>query len=84
MTWDEYYEKINDWAVSTAVNKISSLENIGEPDEVVDALNIIAFEDEKGATRLLNRAIQQGIIFSGENLAEISSICKKTLSSYFF
>ena len=26
MTWDEYYEKINDWAVSTAVNKISSLE----------------------------------------------------------
>lgn len=47
MTWDEYYEKINDWAVSTAVNKISALENIGEPDEVVDALNIIAFEDEK-------------------------------------
>lgn len=88
MTWDEYYEKINDWAVSTAVNKTSSLENIGEPDEVVDALNIIAFEDEKGATRLLNRAIQQGIIFSGENLAEISSICIRinTLISftYFF
>ncbi len=77
MTWDEYYEKINDWAVSTAVNKISSLDSIGEPDEVVDALNIIAFEDEKGASRLLNRAIQQGITFSGENLAEISSICSE-------
>ena len=77
MTWDEYYEKINDWAVSTAVNKISSLDSIGEPDEVVDALNIIAFEDEKGASRLLNRAIQQGVTFSGENLAEISSICSE-------
>ena len=27
MRWSDYYEKINDWAVSTAVNKISSLED---------------------------------------------------------
>lgn len=75
MLWDEYYEKINDWAVSTAVNKISSLEDMGMPDEIVDAINIIAFEDEKGATRLLNRAIQYGVKFSGENLAEIVDLC---------
>lgn len=43
MTWDEYYEKINNWAVSTAVNKILSLDSVVEPDEVVDVLNIIAF-----------------------------------------
>lgn len=75
MTWDDYYEKINDWAVSTAVNKISSLEDIGSPDEVTDAINIIAFEDEKGATRLLNKALQFGIKFSGENLSEIVGLC---------
>ncbi len=75
MTWDDYYEKINDWAVSTAVNKISSLEDMGAPDEIVDALNIIAFEDEKGATRLLNRALRQGVKFSGENLVEIVDLC---------
>lgn len=75
MRWFDYYEKINDWAVSTAVNKISSLEDMGEPDEIVDALNIIAFEDEKGATRLLNRALQHGVKFSGENLAEIVDLC---------
>lgn len=75
MTWEEYYEKINDWAVSTAVSKISSLEDMGAPDEIVDALNIIAFEDEKGATRLLNRAVQSGVKFSGENLAEIVDLC---------
>lgn len=75
MRWSDYYEKINDWAVSTAVNKISSLEDMGAPDEIVDALNIIVFEDEKGATRLLNRAVQYGVKFSGENLAEIAGLC---------
>lgn len=75
MTWDDYYEKINDWSVSTAASKISSLEDMGAPDEIVDALNIIAFEDKKGATRLLNRALQHGVKFSGENLAEIVDLC---------
>lgn len=77
MTWDDYYEKINDWAVSTAVNKISSLEDMGSPDEITDALNIIAFEDEKGATRLLNKALQFGVKFSGENLSEIVGLCSE-------
>lgn len=75
MIWGDYYEKINDWSVSTAVSKISSLEDMGAPDEIVDALNIIAFEDEKGATRLLDRALQHGVKFSGENLAEIVGLC---------
>ena len=30
MKWEEYYEKINDWAISTAVNKISALEDMGD------------------------------------------------------
>ena len=75
MKWDDYYEKINDWAVSTAVSKISSLEDMGSSDEVTEALNIIAFDDEKGATRLLNKAIQFGVKFTGENLSEIQGIC---------
>lgn len=79
MTWDNYYEKINDWAVSTAVNKISSLEDMGSPDEITDALNIIAFEDEKGATRLLNKALQFGVKFSGENLSEIVGLCSEDI-----
>lgn len=77
MRWSGYYEKINDWSVSTAVSKISSLEDMGAPDEIADALNIIAFEDEKGAIRLLNRALQHGVKFSGENLAEIVDLCEE-------
>lgn len=75
MIWSDYYEKINDWSVSTAVSKISSLEDMGDPDEIVDALNIIAFEDEKGTTRLLNRALQHGVKFSGEHFADIAGLC---------
>ena len=75
MTWDTYYEKINDWAVSTAINRISSLENIGSPDEVIDAIGLIALESESGATRLLNKALQLGIRFSGEDLTELIGIC---------
>ena len=75
MTWDTYYKKINDWAVSTAINRISSLENIGSPDEVIDAIGLIALESESGATRLLNKALQLGIRFSGEALTELIGIC---------
>lgn len=46
MCWSDYYEKINDWSVITAVNKISSLEDMGAPDMIVNALNIIDFENE--------------------------------------
>lgn len=75
MTWDTYYEKINDWAVSTAVSRISSLEDIGAPDEVIDAINLIALENENGATRLLNKALLLGIRFSGEDLTQLIGIC---------
>lgn len=77
MTWNEFYEKLNDWAVSTAVSKISSFANIGAPDEIVEAINIIAYEDEKGATRLLNKAINADIKFSGENLTEMVGLCSE-------
>lgn len=34
-----------------------------------------ALKDEKGATKLLNRALQHGVKFSVENLAEIVDLC---------
>ena len=35
MQWDEYYEKIDEWANSTAVNRLSKLDSFGPPEEVV-------------------------------------------------
>ncbi len=50
---------------------MSSFEDVGTPDKVVDALNIIVFEDKKGAARLLNRAVQSGVKFSERILCMI-------------
>ena len=63
MLWEEYYDKLGDWATSTAVSRISKLESFGPPNEIIDAINTIGFEDEKGATRLLKKAITAGMEF---------------------
>lgn len=77
MTWDEYYEKANDWAVSTSVKKMSQLENIGPSSEITDLINLIGYENRKGATRLLNIAVERGVKFSGEELVDIWDCCDK-------
>lgn len=75
MLWEEYYDKLADWATSTAVSRMSKLETFGPPDEVIDAINQIGFEDEKGATRLLKKAIAAGVKFTGDQLSELFLIC---------
>lgn len=75
MLWQEYYDKIGEWATSTAVSRLSQLASFGPPDEIIDAINIIGFDDEKGATRLLKKATAAGVKFSGEQLSELCLIC---------
>lgn len=75
MLWEEYYDKLGDWATSTAVNRMSKLESFGPPDEIIDAINQIGFDDEKGATRLLQKAIAAGVKFTGDQLSELFLIC---------
>lgn len=77
MKWEVFYEKINEWAISTSASKISSLEEMGTSDEVTEAVNTLAFDDEKVATKLLNKAINLGVKFSGENLAELCGVCSE-------
>jgi hypothetical protein len=75
MLWEEYYDKLGDWATSTAVSRISRLESFGPPDEIIDVINTIGFDDEKGATRLLKKAIAAGVKFTGDQLSELYLIC---------
>lgn len=75
MRWSEYYQKMDDWAVSTAVSRFSSVEDMGTSNEVVDVLYTIAFKDKKVATRIIKKALQHGVKFSGENLLEMASLC---------
>ena len=75
MLWDEYYDKLGDWATSTAVSRMSQLESLGPADEVIDAISHIGFDDEKGATRLLKKALGAGIKFTGDQLSDLFLIC---------
>lgn len=36
MTWEEYYENYYDWAESTAIKKLSSVDMLGNTDEVTE------------------------------------------------
>lgn len=78
MLWEEYYEKIDEWANSTAVNRLSKLESFGPPEEIIYVINELAFENEKAATRLLRMATDVGVKFTGEQLAEICLICEES------
>lgn len=75
MTWDEYYDKVYDWKTSTAVSRLSSLEDLGDVEEVIEIIEHIGFEDEKGANRLLKKAIASGMKFTGEQLIELVGVC---------
>lgn len=77
MQWKEYYEKIPYWASSTAVSRMSQLESFGPPEEIIDAILDISFDDEKGATRLLKKATAAGVKFSGKQLEDILLCCDK-------
>ena len=78
MQWDEYYEKIDEWANSTAVNRLSKLESFGPSEEVTYVINELAFENEKAATRLLKMATNAGVKFSGEQLVEMCLVCEES------
>ena len=45
MLWEEYYDKLGDWATSTAVNRMSKLESFGPPDQIIEAVESIALDD---------------------------------------
>lgn len=70
MTWDSFYEKFFDWSESTQKARLSTLENFGDPDEVVE----IAWEyaqDQKLVSRFISNAVDAGVKFSTENIMDI-------------
>ena len=78
MQWNEYYEKIDEWANSTAVSRLSKLESFGPSEEVAYVINELAFENEKAATRLLKMATNAGVKFFGEQLVEMCLVCEES------
>ena len=69
-TWDEYYEKFYEWAESTRIKNLTYLENLGDPEEVTEIL--LELKDNPNAsTRLLRKAIEEKVKFTGENILDL-------------
>ena len=79
MTWDEYNDKVWDWSISTAVNRLSSLENLGDSTEVAELISHFGLNDKKAADRLLKRALADGLQFNVDGISELIDACNPEL-----
>lgn len=69
MKWEDYYERFWDWAESTQISRISTLTDFTSSAEVAEIAN--EFFDEKNSTRLVKRAMQNGIRFTPSEIIEL-------------
>ncbi len=78
-TWDKYYEKFYDWAESTQVRNLSALTSLGTADEVGEII-IELQVNVPAANRLLRKAVDAKLAFSGSDLLEFACINDKALA----
>jgi len=69
MKWEDYYDRFWDWAESTQISRISELTDFTSSAEVAEIAN--EFFDEKNSTRLVKRAMQNGIRFTPAEIIEL-------------
>ena len=79
MTWEEYYEGFYDWAESTQVRYLSKLSTLGFADEVAEII-IELQVNVPAANRLLRKAVEAKLAFSGSDLLEFACINDKELA----
>ena len=79
-TWDECYEKFYDWAECTRVRNLSGLTSLGSADEVGEII-IEPQVNVPAATRLLRKAVEAKLAFSGSDLVELTCINDKELET---
>lgn len=70
-TWAEYYDKYWQWAESTAIRNLSQLTSLGPADQVAEVISYFS-NHPSAANRLLARAVDEKIAFSGSDLADFA------------
>ena len=73
MTWEEYYDKFYDWAESTQVRKLSSVDSLGAAEEVAEVMLEFAFNREDIVNRIARKAIEQKLVFSAKNIGDLTN-----------
>lgn len=69
MQWCDFYDTFWDWSDSTRQARISSLEDIGSGDEVVEA--VLEIEDPKVKAQLIRKAMKLGAEFSSDDFMNL-------------
>ena len=69
MLWSDFYDGHWDWSDSTKRTRISSLEDIGAGDEIVEVVYNI--EDPKIKAQLIRKAMKLGAKFTSDDLMEL-------------
>ena len=84
MQWCDFYDAFWDWSDSTRRTRISSLEDIGSGDEVVEA--VLEIEDPKVKAQLIRKAIKLGAKFTLDDFQnlqdELSDVVYRELAAY--
>ena len=71
MTLGEYYDNYYGWAESTAIKKLSSVDMLGNADEVTEIITDMSFHHKDICNRLARKAVGQKLVFSWDNLYDI-------------
>ena len=69
MQWCDFYGNFWDWSDSTRRTRISSLEDMGPGEEIVDVA--LEIEDEKVKAQLIRKAMKLGTRFSHDDYANL-------------
>lgn len=69
MLWTDFYDGFWDWSDSTRRSRISSLEDIGTGEEVVEV--VLEIEDEKVRAQLIRKAMKFGVKFTSEDFMNL-------------
>ncbi len=77
ITWKKFYDKYNDWAESTLLSRISSLQDMGPTSEIVDCVKYIP---ENAGEKLLRKAMNMGTVFTPNDIWEMDGVISEHLA----
>ena len=69
MLWCDFYDAFWDWSDSTRRTRISSLEDVGSGDEVVEA--VLEIDDPKIRAQLIRKAMKLGVELSNDDFMNL-------------
>lgn len=69
MIWSDFYDNYTEWSESTIRSRISSLEDMGNSDEIVDV--VIDLPNEKLKAQLIRKAIRCKVLFTHDDFMNL-------------